>query len=83
VACHEGLQDFASPEFPEALALLRVVILAHEEGIDRVLFAFDCLSLVQRINSLSMDMSFVGILVAQIKQFSEFLLVGVFLPCEP
>jgi hypothetical protein len=49
------------------LALQRAVRLAQEEGFGEVIFASDCLSLVQRIQSTASDRSLVGMLVDNIK----------------
>jgi hypothetical protein len=62
---------FPEPEYAEALALRRAVSLAREEGYDRVTFASDCLSLIQRLNSLVLDRSSVGILVAEVKHMAK------------
>jgi hypothetical protein len=51
----------------EALALQRAVIVAGERGYDKVIFASDCLSLIQRILSPEPDRSLVGAVVADIK----------------
>jgi hypothetical protein len=47
VACREHLNQITEPEYAKALALRCAVVLAKEEGFDRVIFASDCLSLVQ------------------------------------
>jgi hypothetical protein len=70
-ACRHQLPGLASPEVAEALALHRAVTLAREVGCEKVIFASDCLSLVQRIISSSMDRSSVGILVSGIKDVSK------------
>uniref|UniRef100_A0ACD5ZWQ4 Uncharacterized protein n=1 Tax=Avena sativa TaxID=4498 RepID=A0ACD5ZWQ4_AVESA len=67
MACRFQMQGVVSPEHAEALALKRTIRLAHEEGYDRVLFASDCLSLVQRLHSASPDRSMVGLVVDDIK----------------
>jgi hypothetical protein len=54
-ACRHQLLGLASPEVAEALALHRAVTLASEVGYEKVIFASDCLSLVQRIISSRMD----------------------------
>ena len=61
------------PEYAEALALRRVMQFAREEGMDKVIFESDCLSLIQRLNSSTFDRSTVGMVAAGIK-----LLVGGF-----
>ena len=58
---------FGPPEYAEALALRRAVSFAREEGVDRAIFATDCLSLVQRLNSSEMDRSSVGLVVEGIR----------------
>jgi hypothetical protein len=63
----EPLRGFTSPEMAEALALQRAVIVAGERGYDKVIFASDCLSLIQRILSPKPDRSLVGAVVADIK----------------
>jgi hypothetical protein len=80
-ACRQHLQGFSSPEFAEPLALLRAVSLAREKELDKVIFATDCLSLVQRLHSSTLDRSQVGILVGEIKSlfcaFTEVSFVHV------
>jgi hypothetical protein len=46
VACREHLNWITEPEYAEALALRRAIVLVNEERFDRVDFASDCLSLV-------------------------------------
>jgi hypothetical protein len=70
-SCRHQLHDLRPPEEAEALALRRAVLLAQEEGFDKVIFASDCLSLVQRLNSLTMDRSSAGILVHGIKDMTN------------
>jgi hypothetical protein len=70
-ACREHMDVFPEPEYAEALALRRAVSLAREEGYDRVTFASDCLSLIQRLNSSVLDRSSVGILVAEVKHMTK------------
>ena len=60
-----------SPEEGEALATRRAVMLAKEEGFQNAIFASDCLSLIQRLNSTVMDISPVGILVSGIKNLTK------------
>lgn len=61
VACRQSTKGLMSPEEVEAPALQRSVSLALDEGYDKVIFASDCLSLIQRLNSEMMDRSPVGI----------------------
>jgi hypothetical protein len=58
------------PELAEAYALRRAVELARDEQMDKVIFATDCLSLIHRLNSSSVDRSMVGILVSDIKHLA-------------
>ena len=67
IACREANYGSPEPELAEACALRRVVNLAREMGRDSVIFASDCLSLVQRINSHVCDRSLVGDVVLEIK----------------
>ena len=58
---------FGPTDYAEALALCRAVSFAREEVVDRAIFATDCLSLVQRLNSSEMDRSSVGLVVEGIR----------------
>jgi hypothetical protein len=71
VSCRHQLLGVVEPEQAEALALLRAVQLAQEEGFPKVIFASDCLSLVQRVRSSSVDRLPVGVLVADIKSLAK------------
>ena len=42
-----------------------------ERRLDKVIFASDCLSLIQRLQSSSLDRSVVGILVGEIKSLVD------------
>jgi hypothetical protein len=68
-AASEPLLGFTTPELAEALALRRAVSLAHDRGYDKVIFASDCLSLVQRLKSSTPDRSQVGSVVMDIKHW--------------
>jgi ribonuclease HI len=61
---------FAFPELAEALSLLRAMEIAREKGHDKVIFASDRLSLIQRISSASLDRSSVGSVVLGIKKLA-------------
>jgi ribonuclease HI len=67
LAVSEPLRGFTSPELAEALALLRAVTVAKEQRYTKVIFASDCLSLIQRIHSCKPDRSMVGAVVSDIK----------------
>lgn len=71
VACSQPLLGTATPELAEAWALRSAVSLASAEGFSSVIFASDCLSLVQRINSWCVDRSVVGAVVADVKLLLE------------
>uniref|UniRef100_A0A8R7P8F8 Reverse transcriptase zinc-binding domain-containing protein n=1 Tax=Triticum urartu TaxID=4572 RepID=A0A8R7P8F8_TRIUA len=68
VACTEPLKGMVQPKLAESWALRQAVILARDEGLTSVIFASDCLSLVQRVNSSSIDRSEVGVVVSDIKR---------------
>jgi hypothetical protein len=48
-----------------------VVSFAQEKGLDKVIFASNCLSPIQRMNSALLDRSPVGILAGEIKSMSS------------
>jgi hypothetical protein len=66
-ACRQFYEGLQTPEYAEAMALRRAVELAQAEGWNSVIFASDCLSLVQRLNAAVMDRSAVGLVVSTIK----------------
>ncbi|KAE8803228.1 non-ltr retroelement reverse transcriptase [Hordeum vulgare] len=66
-AASEPLIGFTSPEIAEALALRRAVTIADAKGFERVIFASDCLSLIQRLQSSKPDRSMVGSVMMDIK----------------
>jgi hypothetical protein len=70
VACTEPLKGIVSPELAESWALHCAVSLARDEGLVSVVFASDCLSLVQRITSSTNDRSEVGAVVGDIKRLT-------------
>jgi ribonuclease HI len=70
VSCRHFLNRTLVPELAEAYALRRAVELARDEQMDKVIFATDCLSLIHRLNSSSVDRSMVGILVSDIKHLA-------------
>lgn len=67
MACRVATPGTPAPELAEAMALRRSVYLAREKGYTSVIFASDCLSLVQRVNSSVRDRSLVGTVVFDIK----------------
>jgi hypothetical protein len=66
-ACRQYITNLPSPEYGEAIALRRAVFLARDRGLEKAIFASNCLSLVQRLDSTTRDRSSVGILVDDIK----------------
>jgi ribonuclease HI len=66
-ACSELQDEVTMPELAEALALRRAISLAGEKGFDKVMVVSDCLSLVQRFQSLELDRSLIGVVVEDIK----------------
>jgi ribonuclease HI len=67
VASRQFMAGLSSSELAEAHAFQRAVELARNEGLDKVIFETDCLSLLNWLNSTSMDRSAVGIVIAGIK----------------
>jgi hypothetical protein len=61
------LPGFTDPELGEAIALQSVVKITYDKGYRDAIFVSDCLSLIQRLNSVSPDRSQVGALVKDIK----------------
>ncbi|KAM3230197.1 hypothetical protein ACQJBY_060782 [Aegilops geniculata] len=85
-ACTEVLSGPLTPEMAEALALRRAVDMAREEHLFHVIFATDCLSLVQRLKSKAHDRSVVGSVIDDIKMatlgFSSVSFVHVRRQCN-
>jgi ribonuclease HI len=67
VACNQLLDEVTTPEIAEALAVRCALTLARDEGLDKIILASDCLSVVQRVNSSTRDRSLVGVVVEDIK----------------
>jgi ribonuclease HI len=67
IAWSELIQEVTAPDVAEALALRHAMSLAGEEGFDKLVIESDCLSLVQRVKSLEIDRSHVGVVVQDIK----------------
>jgi hypothetical protein len=66
-SCRQHIQGLLAPEYAEAMAIQIAVQFAIDQGKNDVIFASDCLPLVQRLNSLCMDRSSVGLAVSNIK----------------
>jgi hypothetical protein len=67
VACRQYMAMLPEPELAEAYAHRRAVSLARDEVLNQVIFASDCLSLIQRLHSTTTDRSQVGVLVDDIR----------------
>jgi hypothetical protein len=67
VACSKLLNQVIAPEIAEALTITSAVTLAHDEGLNKVLLGLDCLSFIQRIQSL------VSVVVEDIKTLTASL----------
>ena len=59
-----GVREVYNPELAEAIAIKRGLLFALDEGI---ILASDCLTVIQRINSLVMDRSLCGPMIQDIK----------------
>ncbi|KAK1601136.1 hypothetical protein QYE76_017517 [Lolium multiflorum] len=70
--------EVTTPELAEALALRRALSLAGDEGFGRIMVVSDCLSLIQRVNSSTMDRSSVGVVVQDIKALASHFEVSSF-----
>jgi hypothetical protein len=65
--CMEALKAIVLPELAESWALRCAMSLTHNEGLTSMVFASECLLLVNQINSSTNDMSEVGVVVVDIK----------------
>ncbi|KAI4995184.1 hypothetical protein ZWY2020_035087 [Hordeum vulgare] len=73
MACNEGIAGIVAPELAEAMAARRALEVSRDNGFRCISMASDCLTLIQRIRSSSMDRSLVGSVVGDIKRLaSEF-----------
>jgi hypothetical protein len=70
-ACGERYAEVVEPELAEALALRRAVLFASEEGFTKVIFASDCLSVIQRVQSPLFDRSMCGPVTEDIKRMAR------------
>uniref|UniRef100_A0A8I6WDP0 RNase H type-1 domain-containing protein n=1 Tax=Hordeum vulgare subsp. vulgare TaxID=112509 RepID=A0A8I6WDP0_HORVV len=62
-----GVPEVFNPELAEAIAIKRGLLFALSEGLQEVVLASDCLTVIQRINSLDMDRSLRGPVIQDIK----------------
>jgi ribonuclease HI len=58
------------PELVEALAASCALSFVSEVGFDQVVLASDCLSVVQRIKSTTMDCSYMGVVIQDIQKMA-------------
>ena len=62
----------------EAMALRATLYFAQEEGMDRIIVASDCLSVVQRLSARDRDRSGCGPVIEDIKRLATSFLVCSF-----
>jgi hypothetical protein len=77
-ACSELHDEVTTSELAEALALRRALSLTGDEGFGRIMMVSHCLSLIQRVNSSTMDRSSVGVVVRDIKALASHFEVSSF-----
>jgi hypothetical protein len=70
-ACSELIPDVMMPELAEALAVRRAMTLARGEAYDKIMWATDFLFVVHHINSSTLDRSFLGVVIQDIKKEAE------------
>jgi hypothetical protein len=51
VACNQFLDEVMATEIAEALAVRCALTIARDEGLNKLILASDCISVVQRITS--------------------------------
>jgi hypothetical protein len=59
--------EFTSPEPAETLAIQTALALTREKGYRGIMLAWDCLSVVDRINNYTLDCSFLGVVIEDVK----------------
>uniref|UniRef100_A0A8I6Z480 RNase H type-1 domain-containing protein n=1 Tax=Hordeum vulgare subsp. vulgare TaxID=112509 RepID=A0A8I6Z480_HORVV len=78
ITCYgTGVPNVILPELAEAIAIQRGLLFSLGEGFQKVILGSDCLTVIQRINSLSQDRSLCGPVIQDIKQ-----LRGSFMSCS-
>ena len=74
-ACSELVDMVTARETAEVLAMRRALSLACEEGFRKLVVVSDCLSVIQHVNSSSVDRGPAGVVIQDIKhlatQFDE------------
>jgi ribonuclease HI len=66
-ACCNSFPNVTIPELAEAMAVRLALSFARDEGLDNLIIASDCLSVVQRAKASSRDRSFCGPVFEDIK----------------
>jgi hypothetical protein len=77
-ACSQVFDAVTSPELAEALAVRRALTLAQEEGFNKIILASDCLTVIKRMLSNTLDRTGIGVVIQDINQADR----GGFLVCE-
>jgi ribonuclease HI len=67
-ACSEHQEEVTTPEIAEALAMRRAITLAKDEGFAKIIINSDCLSVVNRVNSMEDDRSLCGPVIHDIRK---------------
>jgi ribonuclease HI len=75
---HQVFDVVTSPELAEALAVRRALTLAQEEGFNKIILASDCLTVIKRMLSNTLDRTGIGVVIQDINQADR----GGFLVCE-
>lgn len=79
VACSEMISDVVLPELAEALAIRRALGLAKEEGLQHIVMASDCLTVIRRIQTSGRDRSGVGCVIEDIKKLASTFVLCSFM----
>jgi ribonuclease HI len=70
LTCNEGTGGMVSPELAEALAIRSVLRITRDNGFLCSVLASDCLSVIQKIQTKTMDRSQVGSVIGDIKHLA-------------
>jgi hypothetical protein len=76
--CSDIHDEVTLSELAKALALRCALSFAGDEGFSRIMVVSHCLSLIQRVNSSTMDRSSVGVVVRDIKALASHFEVSSF-----
>jgi hypothetical protein len=69
-ACGDIYEEVIIPELAEAQALRLAILFAQEEGFSKVIVGSDCLSVIQRLISTTVDRSLFGPVIEDIKRLA-------------